>query len=432
MPRIHFSVTQKSAQETALVSAVEETEQEVAGNNLQRSRIRAGHVLLLGGLGALGPLANDMYVPSLPALSHDLGASASQAQLTLSGFILGLALGQVIAGPISDSHGRRWPLLIGLAVYALTSFLCIITPSIGLLILLRFVQGVAGATGVALALAMVSDLYAGLTQARFFSLLMQINGLAPMIAPIIGSQLLRVTSWRGVFFALMLAGAVLLLTSAFGLGETLPASRRQRGGISASLQAFQELLSDRRFVGYTLSCGFAFTACIIYISVSPFILQNIYGVSPQLLGILFGINALGIVIMAQVNGKLVGRVSSERLLTGGYIMLLLGGMLLLVATLTGMGPVGILPSFFLLASSLGLIMPNATTLALANTKTAGSASALLGVLQLGIGAVVAPLVGLAGTTTVLPMTVAIAIFSTATLLTFIVLCRSRRPRMQGE
>lgn len=287
---------------------------------------------------------------------------------------------------------------------------------------------------MALALAIVSDLYAGLTQARFFSLLMQINGLAPMVAPILGSQLLRFTSWRGVFVALALAGVVLLATSAFGLSETLEASNRQRGGISASLRAFRELLTDRRFTGYALSCGFAFTACIIYISVSPFILQNIYGVSPQLLGILFGINALGIVIMAQINSKLVGRVSSQKLLTWGYTLLALGGMLSLVAVLTGIGLVGILPSIFLLVSSLGLVMPNATTLALAlaDAKAAGSASALLGVLQLGIGAVVAPLVGLADTATALPMAVAIAAFSIATLLTFIVLCRPRRACVPGE
>lgn len=392
------------------------------------AHIRAKHVLILGGLGALGPLANDMYVPSLPALSHDLAATTSQAQLTLSAFILGLALGQVIAGPISDARGRRWPLLIGIAAYVLTSLLCAAAPSMAILIPLRFIQGVTGAAGVALALAMVSDLYSGIAQARFFSLLMQINGLAPMLAPLLGGQLLRVTSWHGIFVTLALAAVVLLAASALGLGETLPVSQRQHGGITTTLSAFRELLLDRRFVGYALSCGFAFTACIIYISVSPFVLQGIYGISAQLLGIIFGINALGIVIMAQVNARLVGRVSSRRLLSYGYAMIALGGVPLLLVVLSGIGLVGILPAFFILTSSLGFIMPNATTLAMANTRAAGSAAALLGVLQLAIGAVVAPLVGLGGSASALPMAASIAAFALATLLTFILLCHPARAK----
>ena len=432
MSRRSLSSMQQSNQEAALETTVVGTEQVVTAGQGAKTRIRVSHVLILGGLGALGPLANDMYVPSLPALSHDLAATASQTQMTLSAFILGLALGQVIAGPMSDALGRRWPLLIGVAAFAFASLLCVVAPSIYVLIALRFVQGVAGAAGIALALAIVSDLYAGLARARFFSLLMQINGLAPMVAPVIGGQLLRFTSWHGVFVAIALSGVAALAGSAFGLGETLPVSRRQRGGFSASVRAFRDLLADRRFVGYALSCGFAFAACIIYISVSPFILQTIYGVSPQLLGILFGINALGLVIMAQVNGRLVGRVSSQMLLTCGYLMLTLGGMTLIVVVLTGVGLVGILSSFFLLASSLGLIMPNATTLALATTRTAGSASGLLGVLQFAIGAIVAPLVGLCGTTSALPMAGAIAAFSIATPILFLILCRPARAQVQGE
>ena len=415
-----------------LDSLVQETGPTITEKNPPSSRIRLRHVLILGGLGALGPLANDMYVPSLPTLGHDLLATASQTQLTLSAFILGLALGQVIAGPISDARGRRWPLLIGVAAFVFSSLLCSITPSIYALIALRFIEGVAGAAGVAIALAIASDLYAGIARARFFSLLMQINGLAPMIAPIIGGQLLRFTSWHGVFIAIALGGVALLLASAFGLGESLPASRRQSGGITTTLGAFRILLTDRRFLGYALSCGFAFTACIIYVSVSPFLLQNIYHVSPQLLGVLFGVNALGIVIMAQINSRLVGRVSSMALLTWGYAMLAFAGIALLVVALTGIGLVGILPSFFILASSLGLIMPNATTLALANTRVAGSASALLGVLQFAIGAVVAPLVGLGGTTSVLPMAASIAAFALATLVVFVVLCRPSRMSVQGK
>src|SRR5215212_411713 len=212
--------------------------------------IRALHVLILGGLSAIGPLSTDMYLPALPALSHELPSTVSQAQLTLSAGILGLSLGQVLAGPSSDALGRRRPLLIGLVAFALASLLCIIAPSVEVLTVLRFVQGVAGAAGIAIGLAIVSDMYAGSVQARVFSLLMLVSGLAPIIAPVIGSQLLAFTSWRGIFVILALIGIVLLLSVTFGLDETLPAARRQSGGLSASLRAFGDLLLWRLAANY--------------------------------------------------------------------------------------------------------------------------------------------------------------------------------------
>jgi DHA1 family bicyclomycin/chloramphenicol resistance-like MFS transporter len=428
MSNSDLSSTQPSSQDVALNWAIEEIAPGVTASADRSTPIRALHVLILGGLSALGPLSTDMYLPALPALSRELEATMSQTQLTLSAGILGLALGQVIAGPSSDALGRRRPLLIGVAAFALASLLCIIAPSVAALTVLRFVQGAAGAAGIAIALAIVSDLYAGSVQARVFSLLMLVSGLAPIIAPLIGSQLLAFTSWRGIFVILALIGIVLLLSVTFGMGETLPAARRQSGGLAASLRAFRDLLLDRRFVGYAFASGFSFAAGIIYISVSPFILQNIYGVSPQGIGILFGINALGLVIMAQVGGKLVGRVSSQTLLAWGVAAIAIGATALLVVVLSGIGLVGILPSLFVVIASLGLIAPNATTLALSNTNTAGSAAALLGVLQLTIGAVAAPMVGLAGAATAVPMAAAIAAFGIAALLTFIVFCRPAQVR----
>jgi len=388
--------------------------------------IRALHVLILGGLSALGPLSTDMYLPALPALSRELGATVAQTQLTLSAGILGLALGQVIAGPSSDALGRRRPLLVGVAAFALASLLCIIAPSIAVLTILRFVQGVAGAAGIAIALAIVSDLYLGSVQARVFSLLTMVSGLAPIIAPVIGSQLLAFTSWRGIFVILGLIGMLLLPAVTFGLGETLPSDRRQRGGLIALLRAFRDLLRDRRFLGYAFTSGFAFAAGIVYISISPFILQNIYGVPPQRIGVLFGINALGLVIAAQVGGKLVGRVSSQALLAAGVAALAIGAVALLVVVLSGIGLAGILPALFVIVASLGLIAPNATALALSDTRAAGSAAALLGVLQLTIGAIAAPMVGMAGTATAVPMAAAIAAFGIAALLTFSVFAARRR------
>ena len=394
--------------------------------------IRPLHVLILGGLSALASLSTDMYLPSLPTLSRDLGATLPQAQLTLSAGILGLALGQVIAGPSSDALGRRRPLLIGMGIFTVVSLLCIVAPTIGVLMVLRFVQGMAGAAGISIALAIVSDLYAGTTQARFFSLLTQVSGLAPIAAPVIGSQLLNLTSWRGIFVILALIGLLLLLVAAFGLGETLPTNRRQNGGIAASLRAFRELLSNRIFVACALVSGLAFAAGIVYISISPFLLQNLYGVSTQQIGLVFGVNALGIVIMAQIGGRLIGRVSPQTLFVWGTVIIATGGIALLVAVLSGAGLIGILVSLFVVVASLGFIAPNATTLAMGSTQTAGSASALLGVMQLIIGAVAAPLVGLGGTASAIPMAAAIAGFGLITLFIALVSFRPRVNQIQAS
>lgn len=391
----------------------------------ENPRIKLRHILILGGLTAFGPLSTDMYLPALPTVSHDLHVSMSQTQITLTAAILGLSLGQVISGPISDARGRRLPLLIGIALYSLTSLLCIVAPSIGILSIMRFIQGVAGATGIVIALAIAHDLYSGTALARSISLLMMVNFLAPMLAPVLGGQILAFASWHGIFVALALIGAVALLAVAFGQRETLLATQRQSGGILASLTVFRSLLLNRRFVGYTLTSSFAFAAGITYISVSPFLLQNIYGLSPQAISYVFGVNSLGLVIMSQIGARIVGRFSAQRLLSWGVGLIALVGIALLIMVLSGSGLIGILLPLFALAASLGLIAPNATAQALApiDSQRAGSASALLGVLQFSIGALVAPLVGLAGTASALPMAAFIALFSLAALATFLLLGR---------
>jgi DHA1 family bicyclomycin/chloramphenicol resistance-like MFS transporter len=383
---------------------------------------RAQLVFILGALTAFGPLSIDMYLPGLPSLTRDFGASASQVQLTLSACLLGLAVGQTIAGPLSDARGRLRPLLVGLTAYALASLLCVFAPSVYALVALRFVQGFAGAAGIVIARAIVRDLYSGAAAARYFSLLMLVNGLAPILAPIFGGLLLRYTSWRGVFVVLTIIGALLLLAAATGLSETLPVERRQTGGVRATLITFRQLLANRSFVGYSLSCGFAFAALFAYISGSPFVLQDIYGLSPQLFGVMFGTNALGLVIASQVNGQLVGRVPLKRLLLAGLIATASGGVVLLLVVSSGIGLVGILPSLFVVVSSMGFVMPNATALALSDhPRIAGSASALLGVMQYAIGAAAAPFVGAFGVKTALPMAVVIAGLGVSGLVTFVAL-----------
>src|SRR5438876_5569985 len=275
---------------------------------------RVQFVFILGALTAFGPLSIDMYLPALPSLSRDFGTGAAQAQLTLSACLLGLALGQVIAGPLSDKLGRRRPLLVGLAAYALASLLCVVAPSVYVLVALRFIQGFAGAAGIVIARAIVRDLHSGVAAARFFSLLMLVNGLAPILAPIFGGLLLRYTSWHSVFIVLAIIGTLLLLATATGLGETLPPDRRQSGGVRATITTFRQLLADRPYMGYALSCGLAFADMFAYISGFPFVLQDIYVISSQLFSVIFGTNALGLVIASQVNGRLVGRVPPVRLL----------------------------------------------------------------------------------------------------------------------
>ncbi len=401
------------------------------GDTLSK-RYRAQRLFILGALSAFGPLSIDMYLPALPSLSRDFHTGASEVQLTLSGCLLGLALGQMIAGPLSDALGRRRPLLIGLAAYALASLLCAVAPTVSMLVGLRVVQGIAGAAGIVIARAVVRDLHSGVAAARFFSLLMLVNGLAPILAPIFGAQLLRVAIWRGVFVTLSIVGVLLLAAVATGLGETLPQDRRQTGGIGATLRTFRGLLGDRVFVGYALSCGLAFAGMFSYISGSPYVLQDIYGVSPQLFSILFGVNALGLMTAGQINGRLVGRVSPRRLLATGLAGTAVGGIALFCVVVSGIGLAGVLPSLFLVVASLGFVMPNATMLALAEyPRTAGSASALLGVVQYGIGAAAAPLVGIAGTATALPMAVVIALLGVAALASFVGLT-GRRSTMKAS
>lgn len=373
-------------------------------------------IVVLGALSALGPFSIDMYLPAFPALAREFGASPAQTQLTLSACLLGLSLGQLLAGPLSDAQGRRRPLLIGMGAYAAASLLCAFAPSIGALIALRFVQGFAGAAGIVIARAVVRDLYTGVDIARFFSVLMIVSGLAPILAPVLGGQVLRFTSWRGVFVTLAVVGVLLLAGAAKVLGETLPAHARQNSGLRATLLTFRGLLIDRTFMSYAVVGGLASAALFAYISGSSFVLQEIYGVSPQFFSVLFGANAFGIVVAGQINGRIVGRISPQRLLLGGLAGSATAGLALLALITGGAGLGGVMPALFVVIASLGFVMPNATTLALmgAEPRTAGSASALMGMLGFAVGAVAAPLVGIAGVNA-LPMALVIA-FATLSAL----------------
>ncbi|NUT44357.1 MAG: multidrug effflux MFS transporter [Thermoactinospora sp.] len=366
----------------------------------QRRERRGLLLLILGALSAIGPLSIDMYLPALPAITHEMATGPAQVQLTLTACLIGVSLGQVMAGPLSDSRGRRLPLLVGVGGYTIASLLCAFAPNVGSLIVLRLLQGILGGAALVIVRAIVRDMYDGAAIARIFANLMLVSGLAPILAPIAGAQLLEFTSWRGVFVALSLAGLVLLAMTFPGVRETLPAEDRAAGGLRPTAVTFWRLLRDRRFMAPALASGLGFAAMFGYISGSPFVLQEIYGVSAGQYALIFGVNALALTVMAQVGGRLAGRVDPGKLVMTGLFVSLAGGVLVLVSALAGVGLWGVLAGLFLLQSGAGLVMPGAGALALASqpAQIAGSASALLGVLQFALGALAAPMVGLAGGT----------------------------------
>jgi DHA1 family bicyclomycin/chloramphenicol resistance-like MFS transporter len=392
-------------------------------------RSRLVFVLVLGSLTAFGPLSIDMYLPGLPAMARSLDAGASEAQLTLTACLVGLALGQLLAGPLSDRLGRRRPLLVGVAAYSVASLVCARAPSVEVFTGVRLIQGLAGAAGIVISRAAVRDMYAGVEAARFFSILMLVNGLAPILAPVIGGQLLKITSWRGVFVTLAVIGAVLLLGALAAFHETLPPDRRRSDGLRATLGTMRDLCRDRVFVGYATASGLSFAAMFSYIAGSPFVLEDIYGVSPQVFSAVFAVNACGIVAASQLNHHLLARYTPRALLRAALLAGAGAGVVLLTLVLIGgLGVWSVIVPLFVVVASVGMVMPNSTALALTDhPEAAGSASALLGMLQFVVGAVAAPLVGIAGKHTAVPMALMIALLGVGALVAMGALTRRHAP-----
>jgi DHA1 family bicyclomycin/chloramphenicol resistance-like MFS transporter len=385
-------------------------------------------VVILGALSAFGPLSMDMYLPGLPSLSRQLHASASAGQLTLTGCMLGLALGQLVAGPVSDSLGRRHPLLSGVVAYAAASLACAFAPSIAVLIGLRFIQGLAGGVGVVIARAVVRDLFESVTAARMFAALMIVTGVAPVFAPLIGGQVLEVTSWRGVFAVLAAIGVPLLVVTARRLPETLPREQRHGGGLRSTLRTFGRLMSDRRFAPHAVSFSLSFGAMFAYIAGSSFVLEDVFGTSPQVFSLVFAINSAGLITMSQIGSRLVSRRGPATLARYGLCLVALAslGALLVTAMHGALAP--LLVCLFALLCGNGLVLPNGVAAAMGDQTALGSASALLGLGQFGLGAAVAPLVGLAGSHDALPMGIVIAACGVSALLVDLVFV----PRAAGS
>ncbi|WP_433788159.1 multidrug effflux MFS transporter [Actinomycetospora sp. CA-101289] len=382
---------------------------------------------MLGALTAAAPLSLDTYLPALPTLTADLATTPSIAQLSLTSCLLGLALGQLVAGPLSDVLGRRRPMLLGATGFAVASALCAVAPNVGVLVALRLAQGLLGAVGIVVARAVVRDTSDATTAARSFATLMLVSGVAPILAPVLGGQLLRVTSWRGVFVALAVYGTLAGLAVLLFVRESLPATRRRSGSAAATLASFRVLLGDRRVVACVLAAGLLFAAMFAYISGSTFVLQDLYGLSPQGFSGVFGANSVAIVASVQVAGRLAGsgRVRPERLLAIGLVTAMAGTGVLLTSALLDVGLAGILAGLVVTVIGVGLVLPSATTLTLADhPEHAGSASALLGTAQFLVGAGVAPLVGLAGSRSAVPMASAMAASVVLGAVVFTVLWRT--------
>ena len=365
-------------------------------------------MVLLGALSAFGPLSMDLYLPALPSLEAEFGAGQGAVQLTLTSVAVGLAVGQLVAGPLSDRFGRKVPVLVGVGAYALASVLCALAPSVWLLVGIRLLQGIAGAAGIVLARAVVRDRTEGTEAARAFALLASIGGAAPVLAPVLGGQLLRVTDWRGVFVVLAVIGLVLLVAARW-LPETLPAERRVRGGARATVRATSELVGRRAFRTAVLAQGLGFAALFTYISTSSFVLQTGYGLTPVQFSLVFAVNGAGIVAAGQLSRVLVARLGPRTLLVAGLAAQVAGGVGLVVTALADGGLPVLLPVLFVVVAATGLVLPNATALAMADAaRAAGTASALVGVGQFAVAGAIAPLAGLGTAGALLPMAVVMA------------------------
>ena len=326
-------------------------------------------------LTVFGPISMDLYLPLLPALTLELDAATSMAQLTITACLIGLALGQLVAGPLSDRFGRRIPLLIGVGAYIAASVWCAVSPSVELLVVARFVQGVAGGVGLVIAQAAGRDLYSGAALIRFFGRLTVLSGLAAVVGPLLGGLLATVADWRGLFLFLAAVGGAILLAVALQFTETLPADRRTPGGLAQTGRDYRTLLSDRRFVGAVLVSGFAYAAVFAYLAGATYVLQGIYGLTPQQYALAFGLNSAGFMVFGWLAARATERWSAHGTLITGLVMCTLGAVGLLAGGLLAV-PVGVvIVSLFMLVGGVAATTPPTTTIALAGyPQMAGTAS----------------------------------------------------------
>ena len=365
-------------------------------------RSRLWLTIFLGVMTAIAPLSTDMYLPALPEVQADFGVSTSLVQLTLTMTTLGMALGQILSGPLSDLVGRRRPLFVGMLVFIGATLGCVLAEDIYLFLFFRFCAGFAGASGIVIARAIARDVCEGAELTRFFAVLMMVNGFAPIIAPVIGGQILLFASWRATFVLLTLVG-VFLAGAALIYQETLPQEARS-ANMTDSLKIFPMLLRDRYFLGHCLLQCFVFGAFFSYLSGSSFVFQNVYAVSPQVYSMIFAVIGAGLLLAGVLPARLAGRVPDVVMLKYAVLVPLFGSILLLAGFCLSAPLAVILVVLFLTIVPLSVMGAASFSLALSRQgKNAGSASALIGCFSMLLGACMMPVVGIAGDHTALPM-----------------------------
>ena len=388
--------------------------------------------LLLGSLGLLGPFTIDTYLPSFPTIVEDYDTTASLVQFSLTSCLLGLGLGQLFIGPLSDVQGRRKPLLIFLGLYLLASLVCSIAPNIYFLIVARFAQGFAAAGGLVISRAVVRDLFNGRELTKFFTLMVLVGNLGPIVAPIAGGGILAFSNWHGVFIALACIGLVLLFIVVLKLEESLPTENRVPSNLTQIMKNFGSLFRNRTFMGYALTQGFTTAGIFAYVSGIPFVYQNIYGVTPQQFSLLFGVNGLGLIIGSQLVGRLADIISEKTFLKIGLAISTTAGACLLIALFLKAPLFAVAIPIFFFVSSISIIGTTSFALAIETQgHIAGSASALLGLLPFVLGSLTAPLVGIAGAYTGIPMGVLIFCSSFLAFLSYFVLVRKSTLQIQA-
>lgn len=389
-------------------------------------RQRLVYILVLGALTALGPFTIDLYLPAFPDIEADLGVSTAAIQLTLTATTLGFAVGQLLVGPWSDRVGRRLPLIIATTVHVFASLGVFVAPGIEWLLVFRMLQGAGAAAGGVVAMAIVRDLFGGLPLVRMLSRLSLVNGLAPILAPVIGSQLLLLSPWRGIFLFLAIYGVLVVFAAIFFIVETLPPARRVDLGHSTARQRYHALFTDRVFVGVAVIAGMTFSGLFAYLSSSSFLFQDVYGLDPQEFGLLFAVNSIGVVAGVQASSFLARFIGPQWILAGAITLMVLAAGTIVVLDSLGTGIVGILVPLWFFILACGFSFPCTQVLALANHGSeAGTAASLLGALNFGLAGLISPIVGLFGIDNAIPMG---AVMGITSLVSVVVLWTVVRPR----
>ncbi len=395
------------------------------GDALSRAE-RLTYIVVLGALTALGPFTIDLYLPALPVLERELDVPTAAVQLTLTATMIGFAVGQLLVGPLSDQIGRRRPLLVATGLHIISCLAAALAPDLFWLGIARVFQGFGAAAGAVVAMAMVRDLFGGYPLVKMLSRLALVSGLAPVLAPVIGSQLLLAVDWRGLFVFLAIYGFLVIVATALFLRETLAPEARSVRGHSSVGQRYGALFRDRVYVGAVLIAGMNFSALFAYLSSSSFLFQDVYALSPQEYGFLFGINSIGVVVGVQVSSRLQKHIGPQWIIAGATIVQLVSAIAIMVLDASGAGFLGIaIPLWFFIAGC-GFNFPAISALALVkHGHEAGTAASVLGAMNFGVAGIVSPIVGLFTITNAIPMG---GVMVVAVVIAIIVLWTVVRPR----